>query len=133
METDSSELFSVIKAEGFAFGFKEGYCKECGGRCCTGESGYMWISEEEAKKAASFLLMDLQSFAAKYLLSANGKLSLKEKRYKDGHACAFFDEEAKQCSIYEARPLQCQTFPFWERYKTHTQEAFEECPALIAL
>jgi len=35
-------------------------------------------------------------------------LSLKEKLNKD---CIFWDS---LCTVYEARPLQCRTFPFWE-------------------
>lgn len=132
MENDSLQLF-VEKQEGFAFGFQPSLCQECGGRCCIGESGYIWISEEEAKKVALFLLIDIDNFAIKYLFRANDRLSIREKPYKEGCACIFFDEITKTCSIYEVRPLQCRTFPFWERYKTHTNEAFEECPALIAL
>jgi len=132
VENDSSQLFIDTK-EGFAFGFRHGFCEECGGRCCTGESGYIWISEEEAFKVASFLLITLQSLYDDYLFFASKKLSLREKEYKDGYACIFFDETTKNCSIYEVRPSQCRTFPFWDYYKTHTKEALIECPALIML
>lgn len=123
----------IITEVGYNFGFRCGLCEECGGKCCTGESGYIWISEEEALVAASFLLMDIDAFADKYLFRTKDGLSIKEKPYKDGHACIFFDEEAKNCSIYEVRPIQCRTFPFWEYYKHNTQEAIKECPALFLL
>jgi len=118
---------------GYNFAFRHGFCDECGGRCCTGESGYIWISEEEVAKAASFLLMDIQEFADKYLFSANNRLSIKEKKHNDGCACIFFDEKEKNCSIYDVRPTQCRTFPFWDYYKIHNEEALKECPALIML
>ncbi len=123
----------IITKLGYNFGFREGFCDECGGKCCTGESGYIWISEEETAKAASFLLMDIQGFADTYLFAAKGRLSIKEKEYNGGHACVFFDEKEKNCSIYEVRPTQCRTFPFWDYYKTHNEEALNECPALITL
>jgi hypothetical protein len=118
---------------GYNFGFRHGFCEECGGRCCTGESGYIWISEEEAKKVASFLSMDMDSFAKNYLFVVKGRLSIIEKEYNGGYACIFFDEKAKNCSIYEVRPAQCRSFPFWDYYKNNTQEALKECPALIVL
>lgn len=123
----------IITKLGYNFGFRDGFCEECGGKCCTGESGYIWISEEEASKAASFLLMDIESFADKYLFQANNKLSIREKEYNGGYACVFFDEIAKNCSIYDVRPTQCRTFPFWDYYKQNTNEALKECPALTAL
>ena len=123
----------IIEEVGYNFGFRNGFCDECGGRCCTGESGYIWISEEEVLRASSFLGMDLQDFVEKYLFRVNGRLSIKEKSYQDGCACIFFDENAKNCSVYEVRPAQCRTFPFWEYYKTHHEEALKECPALIML
>ena len=123
----------IITEVGYNFGFRYGFCDECGGRCCTGESGYIWISEEEAAAVSVLLSMSIDEFADKYLFRASGKLSIKEKEFADGHACIFFDENAKNCSIYEARPAQCRTFPFWEYFKTHYEEALKECPALITL
>jgi Fe-S-cluster containining protein len=29
--------------------------------------------------------------------------------------CIFLGEDGKECSIYEARPIQCRTYPFWPR------------------
>jgi len=39
----------------------------------------------------------------------------------------FFDEAQRNCGIYELRPKQCRSFPFWEYFKTHTKELEEEC------
>jgi Fe-S-cluster containining protein len=50
---------------------------------------------------------------------------------KDNYACIFFDLDKKQCSIYEARPKQCRTFPFWEHFKTNIKEVIDECPAIV--
>lgn len=47
----------------------------------------------------------------------------------DERGCFFFDRGKKNCSIYEFRPKQCKTFPFWEGV---TKEYLErECPGVI--
>ena len=61
----------------------------------------------------------------------NNKYSIKEKLLsKNNYACAFFDVDKKQCSIYEARPSQCRSFPFWEYFKHNVDELKQECPAI---
>ncbi len=39
----------------------------------------------------------------------------------------FFDEKKLNCSIYEHRPKQCRTFPFWEYFKKNYNELEKEC------
>ena len=39
-----------------------------------------------------------------------GRRSLTEFANGD---CTFFDPEKRCCTIYEARPAQCKTWPFW--------------------
>lgn len=123
----------IITEVGYNFGFRDGFCEECGGRCCVGDSGYIWMSEDELLLAAAFLGISPRQFAKTYLFRVDDRLSLREKRFEDGYACIFFDENAKNCSIYEVRPKQCKTFPFWEYFKTHEKEAIKECPALLML
>lgn len=118
---------------GYNFAFKEGVCEGCGGRCCTGESGYIWISVEEALLLSEYLGLKMEEFAYRYLISVSGKLNIREKQLDDGYACIFFDDQNKNCTVYEYRPIQCRTFPFWDYYKQNIEEAFRECPALVRL
>lgn len=118
---------------GYNFAFKEGVCESCGGRCCTGESGYIWISVEEALLLSEYLGLKMEELAYRYLISVSGKLSIREKQLDDGYACIFFDDQNKNCTVYEYRPTQCRTFPFWDYYKQNIEEAFRECPALVRL
>ena len=39
----------------------------------------------------------------------------------------FFDEIKKNCSVYEARPNQCKSFPFWDYFKDNYEELEKEC------
>jgi len=67
-----------------------------------------------------------------YLLKVDYKYTIKEKQIgTNNFACVFFDLNKKQCSIYEVRPTQCRTFPFWEYFKNNINEVKEECPAIV--
>jgi len=50
-------------------------------------------------------------FAANFVRNADGRKSLVE--LPDGD-CIFFDREIKGCKVYEERPVQCRTWPFWD-------------------
>lgn len=83
-------------------------CTGCG-KCCTGAPGYVWVTAEEIAAIAEYLNMDLEAFVKRYIRLVDGRFSLTE----DGKTfdCAFL--EGKKCRIYEARPVQCRTFPWW--------------------
>lgn len=120
-------VFKEFK-EGFPYSFDASKCSECGGHCCIGESGYIWINIEEIKALAKHLDMDVNEFANAYLRKVNYKYSLKEIEYqKNKFACIFFDFEKKGCSIYNYRPNQCRTFPFWDYFKKNLNEVYKEC------
>ncbi|AKT90839.1 putative protein, predicted Fe-S cluster-containing protein [Campylobacter ureolyticus RIGS 9880] len=117
----------MIKKDGFSYCFDEKKCEICKGKCCTGESGYIWINENEIKDLAKYLNLSLDEFKFKYLEKFGVKYSIKESIYKNGYKCTFFDEKKLNCSIYEHRPKQCRTFPFWEYFKKNYNELEKEC------
>lgn len=87
-------------------------CKRCSS-CCRYDSGFVFLSEKDMEKLTARLKMDKNVFFQTYcrwVTDWEGKevLSLREKSNKD---CILWDNG---CSVYEARPLQCRTFPFWE-------------------
>ena len=47
---------------GFEYEFDETMCKNCGGRCCIGESGYIWIDENEIANLSEFLGFSKEKF-----------------------------------------------------------------------
>ncbi len=124
----------MIRNSGYNYAFDEHKCSSCEGNCCIGESGYIWISIDEIDILAQYLNLSIQETVDKYLFKAKYKYSIKEKQIsKDSFACVFFDLDKKQCSIYDARPKQCKTFPFWDYFKDKIDEVKDECPAIVDL
>jgi len=122
----------LITEEGYSYKFAPNACEACGGRCCTGESGYIWINYDEIEKMAAFLGFSVEGFAALYLRKVKHRYSLTEKPLaKDNFACIFFDESKNRCSVYPVRPLQCRTFPFWQQFKNNEDEVRRECPGIV--
>jgi len=93
-------------------------CTSCG-KCCKVD-GDVWLAPEEVDGITRHLGYDSSSsreFRNKYVRAEvvpdNGEESqawLCLKRQEG--ACIFLDDLGK-CSIYEVRPIQCETYPFW--------------------
>ena len=122
---------SLITKEGYSYAFNPEACFACQGRCCTGESGYIFVNKAEVEKICKLLEMDIKEFVPKYLFKKGYKYSLKEVVYNDSYECVFYDRDSNGCTIYDARPLQCRTFPFWDYYKTRVNELKLECPGIV--
>lgn len=121
----------------YPFSFDPSACQSCGGRCCIGESGYVFISIDEIMDIALFLNLSFESFTKQYIRKVSYKFSLLEKPYNDGLACIFFDTLSKQCSIYDHRPKQCRSYPFWEAHQKLNDSDLallkQECPGICTL
>ena len=124
-------MSTIIKKEGYPYAFNQDACATCAGRCCTGESGYIYVTKTEIYKIAELLNLSVNDFGVKYLFKNGYKYSLKEQLHGESYECIFYDRESNGCKIYEARPSQCITFPFWDYFKIHVDELKEECPGII--
>ncbi|XZE47000.1 YkgJ family cysteine cluster protein [Pirellulaceae bacterium SH467] len=71
------------------------------------------MSESEIAEIAKAVGMedDLDGFERKFTRRIGARVSLVE--YSDGD-CIFLEPETRRCSVYESRPSQCRTWPFWE-------------------
>jgi len=89
-------------------------CTQCG-NCCTGPPGYVWFSPSEAKALAERFGMTVGQFRRTYAKRVHGDWSLNEVETEHGFDCVFLDRSdgRARCSVYEDRPLQCRTWPFW--------------------
>jgi Fe-S-cluster containining protein len=94
--------------------YKEGLRFECSGcgKCCTGASGFVWVTEPEMQAIADVLQIPLDLFKRKYTRQKNNAYSLIEKKALNGDFDCVFLKDNK-CQVYQARPTQCKTFPWW--------------------
>lgn len=101
-------------------------CTRCG-NCCTGPPGYVWVNDEEIAAIAEQRGESIDEVSSRHVRQVGKRQSLREKANGD---CVFFEKE-QGCTIYPARPRQCQTWPFWES-NVKTSEAWQRtcsvCP-----
>ena len=106
-------------------------CQRCSS-CCRHDPGFVFLSEKDVDILVDALKMRYNDFIETYcrwIRAGDGieKLSLKEQSNYD---CIFWKNG---CILYEARPLQCRTFPFWRsmvRSKAAWDGSKEYCPGM---
>lgn len=101
-------------------------CTQCG-NCCTGEPGFVWLSEAEIDNISAHIQEPREVFLAIYTKKAHRGPTLREKSNGD---CVFF-QSGVGCTIYPVRPSQCRTWPFWEsnlRTPESWKKTCEICP-----
>lgn len=102
-------------------------CSACG-KCCSGAPGFVWTTDSEVAQMATAMNLSEEKFRQQFIRQVGNRLSLKE--YPDGD-CILLDPQTRHCLAYEARPVQCRTWPFWSsnlRTKTDWKAACEACP-----
>ncbi len=105
---------------------------ECGD-CCSGKHGpgAVWLGREDLQRLASHFDLSVAELRRRYVRRLGRRASLRERANFD---CIFY-RAVEGCTVYEARPLQCRTYPFWGRIlaspRTWELEA-EKCPGIDA-
>jgi len=84
-------------------------CTGCG-KCCTRNGKYeaVYLARGEARRIAAHLGLSAAAFRRRYTYRENGFTLL---RFTEEGACVFLRDSL--CGIYDVRPAQCRTFPFW--------------------
>jgi Fe-S-cluster containining protein len=83
-------------------------CTQCG-HCCTGAPGFVWVNDDEIQAIADHFGEPLGHVIALHTRAVPRGRSLRERANGD---CEFYDKQVG-CTIYEVRPSQCRTWPFW--------------------
>ncbi len=75
---------------------------------CCNMDGWVYLTEDDLKRAAKFTGMSAKAFESKYVYRTRHQMRLRKPPDKQ---CSFLQEHG--CSIHPAKPTQCRTFPFW--------------------
>jgi Fe-S-cluster containining protein len=120
----------LAKASFYDKGLRFG-CTRCS-RCCRHTPGYVFLSRSDVERLCGFLNVVRNDFERLYCrhvpLGIATRISLTEKPNLD---CVFWESEG--CSVYEARPLQCRSFPFWSSSlagKAQWEGIARDCPGI---
>lgn len=106
-------------------------CKRCS-NCCRIDPGFVYLSRADLTNLCQRFKMTVQEFVGVYCrwvqyYDNTQVLCLKEKTNYD---CILWNDG---CTAYEARPVQCSTFPFWTwilEDKAQWETCAQDCPGI---
>jgi len=134
-QPNSAEWFEDVDPTGTGPGLRF-KCTLCG-NCCSGPEGYVLYTDDEAAALARRLGVSPEEFIRDYTKETLLGRSLKEKPSPAGLDCIFLDREKipgkAVCGVYEDRPEQCRTWPFWKsiiQSRRHWDAASRGCPGI---
>jgi uncharacterized protein len=124
-------------------------CARCS-YCCRGDPGFIFLTKGDLRRLLRRLSLDFKTFFREYctLVDAGTGMALSLRDVaaqgsgKDGtdkggtrpvYECVFWGGGG--CSVYEDRPIQCSTYPFWVSIvdsKASWREEARSCPGIDA-
>ena len=104
-------------------------CTGCG-NCCKsrGEYSTVYLMEADVDAMAAQLGMSAKTFLESHCEGDRGWTVLRSS----ADQCRFLSSD-NTCEVYEARPMQCRTWPFWEenlKKKTWESSVKACCPGI---
>lgn len=84
-------------------------------RCCQQE-GFVYLSEEDLRRAARFVGLSAAQFERRYVYRTRYRMRFRKPR---GRQCPFLLDGG--CGIHPAKPTQCRLFPFWPELVSSSQ------------
>ena len=88
----------------------------------------MYLTEEDIARLAAFLGLAQAEFEARYVYRTKNLRRFRVPRHAQ---CSFLKEGG--CSVHQAKPLQCASFPYWpEILASHRawHETGKRCPGI---
>ena len=114
--------------------YKKGIKFECqgSGNCCVsrGSYGFVYLSDIDLNRFSKYFKISIKKFKEKYCQITDGFIHLSEK-YKINGNCIFLKD--KKCTVYNSRPTQCRTWPFWNENmnaKVWNEDIAINCPGI---
>jgi Fe-S-cluster containining protein len=109
-------------------------CSGCGNCCAGPDEGYIWITAEEIEMLAKHLGMSEADVRKRFIKRVGFRTTIiEDKRTND---CIFLSKSAdgcRGCAIYDVRPNQCRTWPFWNHNLSSPDDwnyAGQKCPGI---
>jgi Fe-S-cluster containining protein len=102
-------------------------CQKGCTRCCE-VKGFVYLSEDDVRRAAEFLGLSQPQFEQQYTIRYRHVIRLR----KPLDAQCFFLENGG-CSIHPAKPTQCRLYPFWPELVEDVKawnETGKTCPGI---
>jgi Fe-S-cluster containining protein len=88
----------------------------------------VWVNRQEIASLAKLVGVTVEEFERLYVRQVGLRQSLVE--FPNGD-CVFFDGKKRVCTVYDARPRQCRTWPFWKsnvKSPESWKATCEQCP-----
>lgn len=112
-------------------------CQEsCGGKCCKvelgGKEGFVFLTQQDERRLTALskkTFFERGVFSSTRFIDKTTQQTYLKKN--DDGSCIFFKKG--KCIIYEARPTQCRTFPFWPelvRNNEQWEKVGQACPGI---
>lgn len=123
---------TMKKSTGYTMNKKFECQPDCGACCVShGDYEFTFLTEEDIVKMENHLGVSRDEFVMRSVFEWTRSSSGSQFHIRnDGPRCRFL--VGKKCGIYEARPVQCRTFPFWPENmpKTAWRALGEFCPGI---
>jgi uncharacterized protein len=86
-------------------------CKKCPGYCCS--YPLIALDKRDVERLAKHFDLSFERAKAKFTVERWGhKYSMRRKADSHfGRTCRFFDTKRRRCTVYEARPSTCRSYP----------------------
>ena len=87
-------------------------CLKCASFCCK-VAGYVEVRRSDIRRLAAHLDLTVPEFEKKHIVEVTRK---GEKLIKSGYDTCQFLAEDRRCTVYSARPRDCQQYVCWDQY-----------------
>ena len=110
-------------------------CSKCPGYCCS--YSRIAVSDFDIERLARHFGIDTETARRKFTYRHKTReLDEQLLRHKKDHVyestCRFFDQDARRCTVYEARPSVCRLYPedrvcgYWQFLKFERSQQGDE-------
>ena len=101
------------------------------GKCCIsrGQVGFVYLTRQDILRFSRYFSQTAAEFKKMYCDTTSGHVHLRET--PERAECQFLKN--KRCDVYESRPTQCRTWPFWPEMmnsKKWNKEVAPFCPGV---